>query len=264
MEDILRKIKETAENAAVEAGEYAALRVGKIGEIFHKGGHNDLVTDVDRQCETIIINRVKKDFPNHGILAEESGGRVEDGKFCWVIDPIDGTTNYTHGFPFFCTSVGVMYGGETKIGVVYDPSRKELFSAEKGQGAFLNGNRINVSGTENICDSLISTGFAYNVCSRVGILPYFEKILRHAQAVRRPGSAAMDLCYMACGRFDGFFEFGLNPWDTAAGLLIVREAGGTVTTLDGSHYDIFKEEIVASNGRIHEEFLRLLNTVIRG
>ncbi|MCK4852173.1 MAG: inositol monophosphatase [Candidatus Omnitrophica bacterium] len=255
----MSRIKKLAVEAAEEAGRYALLHMEKISKIARKKGYNDLVTDVDRHCERIIIKRIKKDFPDHSILAEESGGDTGDGGFCWIIDPVDGTTNYVHGFPFFCTSIGVMFEGAISAGVVYDPSRRELFSAEKNKGAFLNRNRINVSGMARVRDSLIATGFAYKASGRTRGLTYFNRVLRHAQAIRRAGSAALDLCYAACGRFDGFWEFGLNPWDTAAGRLIVEEAGGTVTTLDGGPFDVFQKEIVASNGKIHKELLHLLN-----
>lgn len=260
----LEKIKKAAVEAAVEAGNYALARMGKIAEITHKRGHNDLVTDVDKHCEEIIIDRIKKDFPGHSILAEESGGNAGEKGFSWIIDPLDGTTNYAHGFPFFCASIGVVAHdakqSAVKIGVVYDPSREELFSAEEGKGAFLNKTRINVSDSKKVRDSLIATGFAYDVTKKVRMLPYFDKVLRQAQAVRRAGSAAMDLCYVACGRFDGFWEFNLNPWDTAAGQLLVKEAGGMVTTLSGKPFGIFKKEIIATNAKIHAEILTLLTS----
>ncbi len=257
----LNRITETAASAAREAGKYALRRIDDLGKIEHKEGFNNLVTDVDRTCEEIIIGRINKAFPSHSILAEESGEHASGGVFKWVIDPLDGTTNYTHGFPFFCMSIGVMSGGSIIVGVVYDPTRDELFTAEQGKGAFLNGNRIKVSRSEAVQDSLIATGFAYNVEGKIANVDRFKVMLQKAQAVRRAGSAVIDLCYVACGRFDGFWESGLAPWDTAAGLLIVKEAGGTVTTLKGDRFDIFKKEILATNGRIHKEMLNLL---IRG
>jgi myo-inositol-1(or 4)-monophosphatase len=255
----MAKIRDVAQGAAVEAGKYALKRIGDLGEISYKKGFTDLVTDVDKKCEEIIISRIGREFPDHSILAEESGEHSATGVFKWVIDPIDGTTNYTHAFPFFCTSIGVMFDGAVKVGVVYDPSRDELFIAEEKNGAFLNDKQIRVSRAEKVQDSLVATGFAYDIESKIANIDKFKRILENAQALRRAGSAALDLCYVACGRFDGFWEFQLNPWDTAAGQLIVAEAGGIVTLLNGEPFDIFQKEIVASNGKIHKEMLSLLN-----
>jgi myo-inositol-1(or 4)-monophosphatase len=257
MED-LNKIKETAVKAAVEAGKHALKRIGDLGKVDHKESLNNLVTDVDRKCEGIIIDSITREFPSHSILAEESGEHNPGGFFKWIVDPLDGTTNYTHGFPVFCVSIGVMSGDSVRVGVVYDPMRDELFTAEEGKGAFLNNSRIRVSRSEEVQDSLIATGFAYNIEGKIANVDHFKIMLKKAQAVRRAGSAVIDLCYVACGRFDGFWELGLAPWDTAAGQLIVKEAGGTVTTLRGGQFDIFKKEILATNGRIHEEMLGLL------
>ncbi len=256
----LAKIKKVAVEVSREAGTYALSHMGRIGKISYKQGYGNLVTDVDKGCENIIIERIKNDFPSHCVLAEESGGEIREAEFSWIIDPIDGTTNYTHGFPVFCTSIGLIKGNVLRLGVVYDPSRDELFVAEDGKGAFLNDGKIEVSGTEKVQDSLIATGFAYNYAGKVVVLSYFGRILKHAQAVRRGGSAALDMCYVACGRLDGFWEFGLKPWDTAAGLLMVKEAGGDVTTLGGTQYGIFEKEIVATNGRIQGALLGLLNS----
>ena len=258
MKDIA-KIKDVARDAAVEAGKYALERIGDLGKISRKKGFTDLVTDVDKKCEEIIIGIIGREFPDHAILAEESGEHSAEGGFKWVVDPIDGTTNYTHAFPFFCASIGVIFDGSVKVGVVYDPSRDELFSAEKGNGAFLNNRRIKVSKSEKVRDSLVATGFACDIKGKMANIDKFKNMLENAQALRRAGSAALDLCYVACGRFDGFWEFQLNPWDTAAGQLIVSEAGGTITLLNGEPFDIFQKEIVATNGRIHKEMLSLLN-----
>lgn len=254
MED-LTKIKKVAIKAAKEAGEHALNRMGHLREVSHKGGPNDLVTDVDKKCEEIIISKIKKEFPLHSILAEESGEQLVGDVFKWIIDPLDGTTNYAHGFPVFCISIGVVYNNSVKVGVVYDPTRDELFTAEEGNGAFLNSEPVKVSTRPKVHDSLVATGFAYNVPGRNDNLTYFKIIMEKAQAVRRAGSAAIDLCYVACGRFDGFWEFGLAPWDTAAGQLMVKEAGGKVTTIDGKPFDIFQKEIVATNGQIHDEMM---------
>ncbi len=256
----LERIKEVAIDAAREAGTYALNRMGNLVEISHKGGFTNLVTDVDKKCEKGIIDRIKKEFPSHSILAEESGEEVTGGPFRWIVDPLDGTTNYAHAFPVFCVSIGVVSGGSVKVAVVYDPSRDELFTAEEGKGAFLNGRPINVSDMEKVRDSLLATGFAYNIEGKLANIKYFKVMMEKAQAVRRPGSAALDLCYVACGRFDGFWEFDLNPWDTAAGQLIVKEAGGTVALLNGKPFDIHEKEIVATNGKIHKEMLTLLGS----
>ncbi len=254
----IEKIKRVATEAAIEAGLYAIGRMNEPREISYKSGANDLVTDVDKKCESIIIERIKNNFPSHSILAEESGEHDKDKECFWVIDPLDGTTNYAHGFPVFCISIAFMFEGEEKFGVVYDPNRDEFFTAEKGKGAFLNNREIRVSKTKDVQSSLVATGFAYNVEGKVANLPYLTKVLQFSQAVRRAGSAAIDLCYVACGRFDGFWEFKLKPWDTAAAQLIVKEAGGKVTLLDNTPFDIFTEEIVATNGIIHEEFINKL------
>jgi myo-inositol-1(or 4)-monophosphatase len=256
----LKKIKDVAIEAAVDAGKLAASRVNSIDSISRKSGYNDLVTDVDKACEDLIIGKISSVFPDHSILAEESGEDNRPGEICWVIDPIDGTINFAHGFPFFCTSIGVLFEGEVILGAVYEPVRGELFFAEKGKGAFLDNKQIQVSDNPELRDSLIATGFAYNLSGKEKNLDCFRKMLLSAQAVRRAGSAALDLCYVACGRFDGFWERGLKPWDTAAGELIVRESGGTVSTLTDLAYDIFKDEIVASNTKIHQEMKTALNS----
>jgi len=252
----LAKIKEVAVSVAQEAGNYARQRMGHLKQVSQKSGRTDLVTDVDKKCEEIIIDRIKKDFPAHSILAEESGEHSREAAHKWVIDPLDGTTNYAHSFPVFCVSIGVMLNDKVKLGVVYDPSREELFMAEDGKGAFLNGKKIKVSGTKALQDSLVVTGFAYNIQGKIANVEYFKKMLEITQAIRRLGSAALDLCYVACGRFDGFWEFGLNPWDMAAGQLVVKEAGGIVTTMRGGPFDIFKKDITATNGIIHDEMLK--------
>ncbi len=257
MED-LGKIKKVAVEAAVEAGKYALSRVGCIEEISYKEGVNNLVTDVDKKCEKLIIDKIKEDFPTHSILAEESGNEDGDISYKWVIDPIDGTTNYTHAFPFFCVSIGFFMDGSAKVGVVYEPSRDELFVAEEGKGALLNGKKISVSKNNRVQDSLIATGFAYTIEGKIDNIDDFLTMLRSARAVRRAGSAAIDLCYVACGRFDGFWEKGLAPWDTAAGQLMIKEAGGMVTTLGGDSFDIYKKEILATNSEIHREMMSLL------
>jgi len=248
-----------AVSAAKEAGRYAADHIDKVKKIEHKGGYNNIVTDIDKKCEEIIIGKITEIFPLHSILAEETGEHRVDSRAAvkWVVDPIDGTTNYAHGFPIFCTSIGVLLNDESLIGVVYDASRDELFTAERGCGAFLNGKKITVSSVALLRDSLVATGFAYDAEGKAANLDYFKAALSKVQAVRRAGSAALDLCYVASGRFDGFWEMELSPWDTAAAHLIVQEAGGTVSTFARGAFNIFKKEIAASNGKIHNEMLEL-------
>ena len=259
MDDVRQKILKVAVAAAKEAGGHALRSMGSFGEVRHKGDViNSLVTDVDNKCESLIIYRIKKEFPGHSILAEESGEDLSEDEHLWIVDPLDGTTNYAHGFPVFCVSIGIMVSGKVVVGVVYDPTRDELFTAEERKGSFLNGENIHVSKTGKVRDSLITTGFGATVENRMANLDHLKKMLENAQAVRRPGSAAMDLCYVACGRTEGFWELGLNPWDTAAGQLIVKEAGGSVTVFNGEPYDVYKRELLATNGLIHQEMIALL------
>ncbi len=252
-------IRETAEKAALKAGRYILSRRDTVKEISMKKGITDLVTDVDKKSESMIIKMIKNDFPGHSILAEESGEDRGSGDYLWVVDPLDGTTNFAHSLPIFCVSIGLMYKKEVVVGVVYDPNMDELFSAEKGKGAFLNGKKISVSENKTINTSLISTGFAYDLTKKEDNLQKFRLILRKAQAVRRPGSAAIDLCYVACGRFDAFWEAHLSPWDTAAGQLLVKEAGGRISKFGNESYNIFDKELLASNGLVHEEIVRVFN-----
>ena len=256
----MEKIKKIAIEAALEAGKYSLEHIDKIKELSCKSGPTDLVTDVDKKCESIITDKIKSNFPKHSILAEESGEYEKEHDYLWLIDPIDGTINYAHGFPVFCTSIGIMYKGVAKIGVVYDPTRDELFFAEEGKGAFLNDKPMKVSDVDKVSESLLASGFAYSHEGREYNLKYFKKALEKAQAVRRPGAAAIDLCYVACGRLDGFWEFFLKPWDTAAGYLIVKEAGGLVTGFEDPSFDVYKKDILASNGKIHSELLEILKS----
>ena len=254
----LKEIKELAIEAAVEAGKYALSARFKEVEISCKGAFNNLVTNVDKECEKIIVDKIIQTFPSHSILAEESGENVSFHEIKWVIDPIDGTTNYAHGVPIFSTSIGVLIEGKVIVGVVYDPSRDELFSASCNDGAYLNKKQISVSKAKEVKETLIATGFPYDLKKKKKNLEYFAKMLDKAQAVRRPGAASIDLCYVACGRFDGFWEFDLSPWDTAAGELLVREAGGKVTDFDNNPFDIYNKSIVATNGKIHDTFIEEL------
>lgn len=252
-----------AEDVARGAGEILRRNYGRKQSIHYKGEIN-LVTDVDRRSEAYIMGRIRSAFPDHGILSEESSEVLSSSAYRWVVDPLDGTTNYAHNYPCFCVSIAVEREGELLAGAVFDPLLSEMFTATPGGGAFRNGERIGVSPTEELRKSLLATGFSYDVkTSRDNNLDYFREFVFTGQAIRRDGSAALDMCYLACGRFDGFWEMKLRPWDTAAGLLILAEAGGTATRLDGSPYDIHQPDLLASNGRIHGQMLAVVGRVLR-
>ena len=249
---------EVAEKTAREAGVVLLENLGKVKKIEFKA-KNSLVTEVDKLSEEIIINNIKKSFPSHDIFAEESGRHSENSDYLWLIDPIDGTTNYAHAYPFFSISIALEVKGEVEIGLVYDPVKDEMFTAEAGKGAYLNGELIKVSKSDSIEHSNVCTGFMHEVEWMVEAnIKHFGNFIRRARAVRRDGSAALDVCYVACGRFDGFWELGLNPWDTAAAVLILKEAGGQVTTFSGDEYSIYIKEILASNSIIHGQMMEIL------
>jgi myo-inositol-1(or 4)-monophosphatase len=244
-----------AEETAREAGKILRKHHGTRQSIRYKGEIN-LVTEVDWRSEAYIMEKIRSAFPDHGILSEESREVKAPSPYRWLVDPLDGTTNYAHNYPFFCVSIALERNGDILAGAVFDPLRRESFTAGAGTGAFLNGRRIAVSSVEELRKSLLSTGFSYDVkTSRDNNLNYFRAFVFAGQAIRRDGAAALDLCYLACGRFDGFWELKLKPWDTAAGLLIVKEAGGLATRLDGSPYGIHDPNIVASNDLIHKQVL---------
>lgn len=250
--------------AAREAGNFLKLNLGKVRETQPKGGYErNLVTEIDKRSEEIIIQKIQRHYPAHDILAEESGSRTAGGsKYRWIIDPLDGTTNFTHGFPVFCVSIGLEYDGELIAGVIYDPNLDELFTAERGKGAFLNGKRISVSKIPTLNRSLLVTGFPYNITENPNhAIEHFVNFLLSAQAVRRMGSAAIDMVYVAAGRYEGFWEVALNPWDMAAGAVIIREAGGMLSDFSGRPFSIYNKEIVASNGLVHDEMLGVLKKV---
>ena len=251
----------TAIEAATTAGAYLKQNVGKVRSIEQKfGQEKNLVTEIDQGSERIIIDIIRKQFPEHSILGEEGGqsaGAISS--VTWIIDPLDGTTNYTHGFPVFCVSIGVEVNGIIEVGVIYDPNVNDLFTAERGKGAFLNGERLHVSKSSSIGKSMLVTGFPYNIAENPNhAIEHFVNFLKISQAVRRMGSAAIDLAYVAAGRYDGYWEVSLKPWDMAAGILLVEEAGGTVTNFSGRPVDLFGEEVLATNTLIHEEMLRVL------
>jgi myo-inositol-1(or 4)-monophosphatase len=242
----------------VEAGTLLREKLHDRHTVQYKGKIN-LVTEADRLSETLIMKRINRSFPGHDILTEESPETTNGSGFRWIIDPLDGTTNYAHGYPVFCVSIALEVAGEIRLGAVYNPMLAELFTAEKGEGASLNGNRIAVSRTANLSKGLLATGFPYDIREdRNNNMNYFTALAMNAQAVRRSGSAALDLAYVAAGRFDGFWELKLMPWDTAAGWLLVTEAGGVVTDLCGGPYGLSSPHIMAGNGIINGEMLRIL------
>ena len=251
----------TAVEIVLRAGE---IQMSRRESGFHidKKGTIDLVTEVDLECEKMCRSLLAERFPDHDILAEElSSGPAQPrtSRFRWVFDPLDGTTNYAHGLPVFCASLALEIDGCAEVGAIYDPTRKELFTGERGQGAFVNGTRLHVSQTASLLDALLVTGFPYDVHQKlVPLLAMFGAFLGQARAVRRLGSAALDLCYVAAGRFDGFWEQTLKPWDVAAGALIVEEAGGRITRMDGARFDPAPAHLVASNGQIHEAMLDVI------
>ncbi len=249
---------EFAISVAKEAGALLRDRLNTNFQVSHKGEIN-LVTEVDFASEALIRERIATQFPRHQILAEEGGLAESSSEYRWVVDPLDGTTNYAHGYPIFCVSIGLEYQGEAIVGVVYDPMRDELFSAERGSGAWLNNRKIQVSSTKELLKSLLSTGFPYDIkSSNLTNLDHWTNFAMNAQALRRDGAAALDLCYVGCGRFDGFWELNLSPWDMVAGGLIVSEAGGRVSDFSGGGFSPYKPEIIASNGLIHEPMIEVI------
>jgi len=249
-----------ATETAREAGHLLVQKLG-VAKVSTKGDIN-LVTEADIAAENLIIERICSYYPQHGILAEESGEAVLAGgkrsEWKWIIDPLDGTTNYAHGYPCFCVSIALERDGQLEIGVVYDPMRDEMFAAERGRGATLNDRKILVSSVEELSGAMLCTGFPYNVRERPDFARAFTNFTMNAQAVRRDGSAALDLAYVACGRFDGFWEDGLSPWDIAAGALLIFEARGKVTNFNDQPLDIYNEQVLASNGLIHEAMMTVL------
>ncbi len=249
----------TAAEAVVKAGDIMMTRFG--GELrVDKKGTIDLVTEVDIAVERMFRALVAERFPDHAVLGEEFGGSSVPAGACWIFDPIDGTTNFAHGVPIFCASLALEIDGVIEVGAVYDPTRRELFTAERGRGAFLNGRPLRVSATRELIDALLVTGFPYNVHDRVEeIVGLFGKFIGKARAVRRLGSAAIDLCYVAAGRMDGFWEGDLKAWDLAAGALLVEEAGGRATNLSGRPFRAHDGQVLATNGLLHEVMLEVID-----
>lgn len=255
-----------AVEASIAAGEIL-LEYARSGFHIERKNPINLVTDADHAAEQCIIDLIRRRFPGHRTLAEERGAGLDVGArspYRWVIDPLDGTTNFAHGFPVYAVSIGVECDGQLLVGAVYDPTRQELFTAEIDRGAYLNGRPIRVSETAQLEAALTVTGFAYDIRDTPNNnLDHFARFALKAQGVRRTGSAALDLCYVAAGRFDGFWELKLNPWDMAGGVVIVQQAGGLVTDLRGGAHSIYQPELVASNGRIHREMLDVIRDNLR-
>ena len=247
-----------ATQAAKEAGTLLNKKFGHVQQIMKKG-EIDLVTEADLKSESVILEIISKHFPDDNILSEEKGSKKQASTRTWLVDPLDGTTNFAHGFPFFCVSIALQVDHQFVLGVVYNPYVNELFQAAKGLGARLNGHPIRVSQTDKIADALLGTGFPYDIHQRPGeVLDLFRKMVLAAQGVRRAGSAALDLCYVAAGRLDGFWEQSLKPWDTAAGCVILEDAGGVLSTYEGKKYTPYEKTIIGSNPLIFEELLSII------
>jgi myo-inositol-1(or 4)-monophosphatase len=260
------KYLEAAKEAAGKAGRILRENIDKSSKVFFKGTV-DLVTNFDNQSQKAIFEHLSSCFPGHDFLAEEGLSKQGGAGYRWIIDPLDGTTNYAHNFPIICVSIALESKGEIVLGVVYDPLREEMFSAVKGKSAFLNEKEIKVSSVDDLDKSLIATGFPYDIrVSDVNNIGHFNNFLIRVQGIRRCGSAALDLCYVACGRFDGFWELKLKPWDMAAGALIAQEAGGRVSDFKNREFSIFDSEILTTNGLIHQQMVDVLlmeNTKVR-
>jgi myo-inositol-1(or 4)-monophosphatase len=254
---------ETAVDIARDAGsllaQYFERRVG-----FELKGESDLVTIADRASEALVVERLRSHFPQHSILAEEGGGVENNSEFRWYVDPLDGTTNFAHGYPVFNVTLGLERAGEMIAGVIYDPIRQEMFAAEVGGGAYLNNRRIHVSATKRLQDSLCCTGFPSRKRRLNVNVHFYHQMAMHTHGVRRSGSAAVDLAWVSCGRLDFFWEFGLNPWDMAAGRLIVAEAGGRISDMKGQTHTLRSHHLLADNGHLHDEVLGLFAEVFQG
>jgi myo-inositol-1(or 4)-monophosphatase len=255
------EIEQVALRAARAAGRIHLRWLNKT-KTTRKSNALDLVTEADKEAEAAVIATIHRAFPAHAILAEESGASAQKSEHRWIIDPLDGTTNFAHGFPAFCVSIAYEHRGRLQLGVVFDALHKDLFIARRGKGAKLNGKPIRVSKAKSLATSLLATGFAYDRRERRRFyLAFWEDMMTRVEGVRRAGSAALDLASVACGRIDGFWEFGLKPWDVAAGSLLVEEAGGSVTNMDGSGLDIAGAQILATNKRIHQEMAQVLREI---
>jgi myo-inositol-1(or 4)-monophosphatase len=247
-----------AAEAALRAGAIQKAKYGQVLEIRHKG-EIDLQTEVDRACEDAILETIRAHFPDHDIITEETDLTRRGSRFLWFVDPLDGTTNFAHGYPFFCSSIALTIDGEVVAGAVYDPIKEELFTGERGGGAHLNGKRLQVSASSTLINSLLLTGFPYDLREDLAFtLRLFNRLMGHARAIRRDGAAALDLAYVAAGRADAFWEERLHTWDVLAGLLFIEEAGGKTSRFDGSPVGLTADEVLATNGRIHQALLEVL------
>ena len=263
--DSYKQARETAVEAALEAGHLIRTWAGRISDVREKGRH-DLVTEIDEEAQRIVLRRLKLDFPDYDVLAEEGAdlGAIEplSKGYRWIIDPIDGTTNFLHGVPPYAVSIALQHRDEIVVGVVLDVARGELFTAVRGGGLYVDGVRAGVSSSAILKDSLLSTGFAYRSFGHVDVyLQITRRFMHETQAIRRHGAASVNLAYVACGRFDGFFELGLWPWDVAAGLLLIEEGGGQVTDFQNTPNPVFAGQLVASNGQIHTAMLDVLEPI---
>jgi myo-inositol-1(or 4)-monophosphatase len=247
---------------AREAGTMLLSYFGKVA-IEYKGDV-DLVTAADRNAEELIVARIRKQWPGHDLVGEEGSRRETGSDFRWYIDPLDGTTNFAHGYPVYCVSLALEYRNERVAGVIFDPTRNEMFTAERGAGARLNDRAIHVSKTPRLAESLVATGFPSHKRHKNPNIHFYHQITLRSHGVRRAGSAALDLCYVACGRYDAFWEFNLNSWDTAAGVLLVQEAGGKVTNFAAGPFSIDSREVLASNGMLHDELITEFANIFEG
>jgi len=256
---MFEKESAVAQRAAGRAGDILTRMLGSPNSIMKKG-EIDLVTEADLAAEQAVLGIIGEAFPADRILSEEAGVREAPSSRTWIIDPLDGTTNYAHGFPFFAVSIALAVENETVLGVVYNPCMEEFFLAQKGRGTFLNGEPLHVTETAGLEDALLATGFPYDVHEHPDrVMTLFKRFLVRAQGIRRLGTAALDMCYVAAGRLDGFWEQDLHPWDTAAGDILVREAGGHVTTFSGGAYTPYEKTVLASNGLIHEDMVAVVS-----
>lgn len=246
---------------AREAGALLAELFTQPLEISYKR-RSDLVTVADRRSEALIVGRLRERFPEHAIVAEEGGNHRSSSDYCWYVDPLDGTTNYAHGFPVYCVTLGLAYRGEVIAGVVYDPTRNDLYTAERGAGAYLNGHRLHVSSTEQLSESLVATGFAPFATHNKLNMQFYFRFTELSHGIRRAGSAALDLCCVAAGRFEGFWELKLNSWDKAAGTLLVTEAGGRLSDVRGGAFNLLGDEVFASNGLVHDQMLEVFAAIL--
>jgi myo-inositol-1(or 4)-monophosphatase len=252
-------------HAAVEIAREAGALLAELStqplEIKYKR-RSDLVTVADRRSEALIVGHLRERFPDHAIVAEEGGNHLSSSDYCWYVDPLDGTTNYAHGFPVYCVTLGLTYRGEVVAGVVYDPTRNEMYTAERGAGAYVNDQRMQVSPIENLSESLVATGFPPFANNHDLNVQFYFRFTELSHGIRRAGSAALDLCWVAAGRFEGFWELKLNPWDKAAGTLVVTEAGGRISDVRGGDFNLLGDDVFASNGLVHGQMLEVFAAIL--